>query len=97
MVAKSDNHTPEAALLKGLSWEIYPFLFSSRNPALTSDQKTQGRGKKPRQSLQEGKRTPLSTCRYMVLVAEAVVRYSFSISNDTEALDAFLALIDSLQ
>ena len=96
MVAKSDNHTLEAALLKGLSWEIYPFFFSSRNLALTSDQKAQGKGKKCRQTLQEGKRTPLSTCRYMVLVAETVVRHSFSISNNTEALDVFLALIDSL-
>lgn len=96
MMAKSDNHTLEAVLLEGLSWDTYPFLFLSRNLALTWNQKAQGRGKKPRQPLQEGKGTPLSTRRYMVLVAETVVRHSFSISSNNEALDVFLALIDLL-
>ena len=61
---------------QGLSWETHPLLFSSRNLALTSDQKAQRRGKKPRQTLAEGKRTPYT---YMALVVETAQAQFFQI------------------
>lgn len=103
MVAKvlqSDSHTPGAALLKGLSWEIYPFLFSSSNLAFTSDlffslfsfQKAQG--------TREGVRNLDRLCKKEkgLLWALVDIWYEwlrlwsdivFSISNNTEALAVF--------